>query len=760
MMFENWEALRLYLITNIVCFREGPGLSTSRLAAVLKLLPFLQWLPELRKTEVWRTDMLAGLTVALVLIPQSMAYAQLAGLPAYYGLYAAFLPPVIAALFGSSRQLATGPVAVVSLMTAAALEPLATSGSPGYISYAILLAMLVGMFQVIMGFARMGIMVNFLSHPVVIGFTNAAAIIIATSQLGKIFGVSAAKAEHHYETVWNIIVAAMEGTHFPTLGMAILAFAIMILLKRYVPRAPGVLLAVVVTTVLSWSIGFEKRAQVTTDDINNKAVVALLQTQQKLQKEVTELEQDIAQAQAHFDLSQVRHGVAAQRTMKAFHKLKSLEEEFNEKYARLGVVMEELTTAHFVFVPPKTGEADDEGKYHLKGDVHPDMNAGSDIWRMITLDDQGVMHLRSGGKVVGAIPQTLPPLNLPDMQWQVILQLLPTAIAISLIGFMEAISIAKVMATRTRQRLDANQELIGQGLSNIVGSLFQSYPVAGSFSRSAVNFNANAFTGFSSVITGLVVAITLLWLTPLLYHLPNATLAAVIMMAVINLVRIKPLMHFMKSFRHDGIAGISTFVLTLALAPHLDKGILIGVAMSLVLFLYRTMKPRVAILGRAPDGGMRDAEFYKLHLCDNISVLRFDGSLYFANISYFQDIVIDRVSKKKDLRFLIVNAQGINQIDASGEEVLRELAEQLRESGIEIYFARLKKQVDDTMRRTGFVEFLGENHFFRRLDQAIEHAWKELGDDHAASCPLNTVNAKAAAEQATGHDASSENMKV
>ncbi len=728
-------------------------MAKSRLASVLSLLPFLQWLPELRKTEVWRTDLIAGLTVALVLIPQSMAYASLAGLPPYYGLYAAFLPPMVAALFGSSRQLATGPVAVVSLMTAAALEPLAVSGSSGYISYAILLAMLVGVFQIILGFARMGIMVNFLSHPVVIGFTNAAAIIIATSQLGKIFGVTAEKAEHHYETVWNIILAAMDGTHLPTLGMAALAFAIMIILKKFSPKAPGVLVAVVVTTVLSWSIGFERSAEVSIEDINSKVVISLMRSQQKLRAEVADLEQETAQAQAGFDLSQIRHGAADQKTMRAFNKLNDLEEKFNEKFARLRVAMEELSAAKFVYAPGTEGEKGVPGKYYLLGDISPELNIESGEWKVFKLDAQGAMHLRSGGQVVGAIPQALPPLNLPDMQWQVVLQLLPTAIAISLIGFMEAISIAKVMATRTRQRLDANQELIGQGLSNLVGSLFQSYPVAGSFSRSAINFNANAFTGFSSVVTGLVVAITLLWLTPLLYHLPNATLAAVIMMAVINLVKIKPLIHFMKAFRHDGIAGISTFILTLVLAPHLDKGIIIGVALSLMLFLYRTMKPRMAILGRAPDGGMRDAEIYKLPTCDNISVLRFDGSLYFANISYFQDIVIERMSMKKDLRFLIVNAQGINQIDASGEEVLRELAEQLRESNIEIYFARLKKQVNDTMRRTGFVEFLGEDHFFRRLDQAIEHAWEELGDDHGATCPLNTANAKAAAEAAESNAA-------
>ena len=228
-----------------------------------RIFPFLEWLDGYTKQE-FRADLIAGVTVALVLIPQSMAYAQLARLPAYYGLYAAFLPPMVAALFGSSRQLGTGPVAVVSLMSAATLEPLATAGSESFIAYSILLATMVGAFQFLLGILRLGMVVNFLSHPVVGGFTNAAAIIIATSQLSKIFGVSVDKAEHHYETIFNVLKAAYEYTHWPTLAMAVLAFAIMWGLKRLNPKIPNVLIAVVITTVISWAIGFEyKRDDIT-----------------------------------------------------------------------------------------------------------------------------------------------------------------------------------------------------------------------------------------------------------------------------------------------------------------------------------------------------------------------------------------------------------------------------------------------------------------------------------------------------------------
>jgi SulP family sulfate permease len=564
-------------------------------------LPFSSWIGELRKPEVLRADLIAGITVALVLVPQSMAYAQLAGLPVYYGLYASFLPPMVAAIFGSSRQLATGPVAVVSLMTAAALEPLASGNPQGFLAYAVLLATLVGVFQMALGLFRLGVLVDFLSHPVVLGFTNAGALIIATSQLGKLFGVSGDKAEHHYETVWNTVLAALESSHLITIGMAVLAFAIMLLLKRYAPKLPGVLIAVVITTLLS-----------------------------------------------------------------------------------------------------------------------------------VSLDFQG-----AGGAVVGSIPAGLPPMALPEFNWAIIVQLMTAAVTISLIGFMEAISIAKAMAAQTRQRLDANQELVGQGLSNIIAGLFSGYPVSGSFSRSAVNINAGALTGFSSVVTGLVVGITLLWLTPLLFHLPQATLAAVIIMAVVNLIKIAPIVHAWKAQPSDGTVAVVTFVLTLLWAPHLDKGILAGVALSLGLFLYRTMRPRFAVLGRYHDGTMRDVKVMNLPTIPRISLVRFDGSLYFANAGYFETKVLATVAANPELKYLILDGEAINQLDATGEEVLDHLAERLESVGIELLVARMKKQFMDTIIRTGLIDKMGRERFFSRIQYALEYAWDGLGDEYdRESCPL------------------------
>jgi SulP family sulfate permease len=564
-------------------------------------VPFLSWIGELKDKDTIRSDVIAGVTVAMVLVPQSMAYAQLAGLPAYYGLYASFLPPMVAAIFGSSRQLATGPVAVVSLLTAAALEPIAAANPEGFLAYAVLLAVLVGLFQLFLGLFRLGVLVDFLSHPVVIGFTNAGALIIATSQMGKLFGVTAVQADHHYEKVWSMIEAAVHNTHLPTFGMAVLAFAILILMKKYAPRLPGVLVAVVITTVIAWLSGYAE----------------------------------------------------------------------------------------------------------------------------------------AGGKIVGKIPEGLPAFTIPDFNWEAVKTLMVTAITISLIGFMEAISIAKAMAARTRQRLDANQELVGQGLSNIVSGMFSGYPVSGSFSRSAVNIDAGAVTGMSSVVTGLVVGIALLFLTPLLYHLPQATLAAVIIMAVVNLVKIKPIIHAWHAEPHDGVVAVITFALTLFFAPHLEEGILIGVLLSLVLFLFRSMRPRVAELSRFHDNTMRDVSVHDLETSPKIALFRFDGDLFFANAGYFENQILQMVADKPELRFIILDAEGINAIDATGEEVLSNTIERLHAQNIELVVARMKKQFIDALRRTHLYEAMGENSFYSRVTYALDYVWDSLGDSYdRTTCPL------------------------
>ncbi len=698
-------------------------------------LPFFAWIGELRDRKVLRADLLAGITVALVLIPQSMAYAQLAGLPAYYGLYAAFLPPMVAALFGSSRQLATGPVAVVSLLTAAALEPIAASGSPGYIAYAITLSLLVGLFQLALGILRLGVVVSFLSHPVIVGFTNAAAIIIATSQLDKIFGVRAESAAHHYETVWNTLAAVGDQIHWPTLFIAIGAFAIMIVLKRLNPRLPNVLMAVATTTLLAYFIGFERLETVSIEQIDSEAVQVVARDEIALKREIPELGKTVADAEKKYRDTLARYGTDDSRTLLAQHAWDTLKLKRERRIKTVRADIEEIKKNRFEYVAGENGRP---GRYYLRGHLPDGAESDGRLWRIRSVEDETLV-MNGGGNVVGGIPKGLPSVEMPRFDLGVILQLLSAAVTISLIGFMEAISIAKAMATKTRQKLDANQELVGQGLGNILGSFTQSYPTSGSFSRSAVNIDAGAITGFSSVVTSVIVVVTLLWLTPLLYHLPQATLAAVIMMAVVGLINVKAVKHTWQANKQDGIVAVVSFVLTLAFAPHLDKGILVGAGLALILYLYRTMQPRIAVLARHADGTLRDAEVLGLRICDNIAVIRFDGSLYFANTSYFEDKIQERVALMPGLKYVIVVGDGINQIDATGEEMLAHLTERLEKTGIKVLFTGLKKQVLDVLTRTGLYDRIGAGRFFRTEDQALDHAWEQLGNNHEADCPLNIV---------------------
>ena len=276
-------------------------------------------------------------------------------------------------------------------------------------------------------------------------------------------------------------------------------------------------------------------------------------------------------------------------------------------------------------------------------------------------------------------------------------------------------------------------------MGHILSSLSQGYAVSVSFSRSAVNFSVGARTGFSAVVTGVVVGITLLWLTPLLYHLPQATLAAVIIMAVINLVKIEPIKHAWMVERQDAAVAIITFMLTIIWAPHLDKGIAVGVILSLMLFLYRSMAPRIAVLSRDTDGSLRDAEVRKLETCRNISLIRFDGPLYFANTGYFVDTILGKVAKKPDLKFVVIDAEGINEVDSTGKEMLHELVTRLESLGIELLIARAKLQIMEVFKRTGFIDHLGKARFFRIRTHAINYALDRLEEGHADTCPLQVA---------------------
>ncbi len=698
---------------------------------LLRFLPFLRWFP--LRLENLKLDLLAGLTVALVLIPQSMAYAQLAGMPAYYGLYAAFLPVAVAAMWGSSHHLGTGPVAVVALLTASSLSVLAAPGSPDFIALAILLALMVGLIQFALGVFKLGVVVNFLSHPVIVGFTNAAAIIIALSQVSKLLGVPMGRSEHFLLDMWGVF-KQLGDTHLPTLLMGLGAIAIMWLIRKYLPKWPGVLIAVVVTTVVSWAIGYEKNADGRLEQVADPELYALVRAVDEGVRRVDELNKALAAKQDALAAAEKRDGGSAEVLRLeadvglARLAVKQAEEHLNEIKARLRRVQ-------------VVRQVDGMGKTVAvyPADRVPQGVQVEDASYRISKVGKGQFKLVGGGEVVGTIPEGLPSFSLPQLDFDKMRVLLSTALVISLVGFMEAISIAKAIAAKTKQRLDPNQELIGQGLANIVGSLSQSFPVSGSFSRSAVNMNAGAVTGLSSVFTSLIVLVTLLLLTPLLYHLPQAVLAAVIIMAVIGLVNVAAIKHAWRAHKHDGVAAVVTFFATLAFAPHLDMGIMVGAGLAIVLFLLRTMTPRVALLGRYSDGTLRDLKVHPhLATSKHVMALRFDGSLYFANVSYFEDAVLEAVADHREAKYVLIVGDAINQLDASGEEVVRHLVERLREAGVELVFSGLKKQVLDVMRSTGLIDLVGQHNIFATENQALAAIYERLGEEAADDllCPV------------------------
>jgi SulP family sulfate permease len=700
-----------------------------------RYLPFLDWFENYGAARL-RADALAGTTVALVLIPQSMAYAQLAGLPPHYGLYASFLPPIVAALFGSSRQLATGPVAVVSLMTASTLESLATAGCEGYIAYAILLALAVGVFQLALGLLRLGVVVNFLSHPVVNGFTNAAALIIATSQLSKLFGVHVEKAPHHYETVVRVLAGAMHFTHWPTVALAALSFGIMYGLKKINRKIPYVLAAVVVTTVISWGIGFEHTVRVPLHAINSERISKDIREFNELLRRLELLGEEKTKIAAELDKIADLYGERSHEWVRQHsdYQVQDLLIEGTQDTASRE--RDELRAELFESSKAKDGSL----RFYPAGRLPPGAESDGRSWRLDigchAIDEQAVL-MNGGGDVVGTIPRGLPEVSIPDLDWDLLSRLLGAAVIISLLGFMEAISIAKAMSVKTGQRIDPNQELIGQGLANIAGAFSQSYPTSGSFSRSAVNLQAGAFTGMSSVFTSAVVTIALLFFTPLLYHLPQSVLASVIMMAVLGLLNVSGFVHSYRAKRADGIISGISFVLTLYFAPHLDKGILIGVGLSIALFLYEYMKPRATVLSRHPDGAYRDVERWKLEKCRHILPVRFYGKLFFANTAALEKRLLEVVDASPEIETVLIVGNGISAIDASGEEILDQIVDEMRRRGLGIAFTGLRDPVRDVLVRTRLLEKIGEENLYTSMDHASRALCcrsQELNGAHR--CPL------------------------
>lgn len=551
---------------------------------MLKFLPFLKWLPNYN-SAFFRKDLIAGLTVAIVLIPQAMAYAMIAGLPPVYGLYASVVPLLMYALLGTSRQLGIGPVAMDSLLVAAGLGALAITGLENYIAMAILLAFAVGVIQLVLGLLRMGFLVNFLSKPVISGFTSGAAIIIIFSQIKHLLGAPIENSGKFHQLAINVFDKIGE-TNMYDLGIGIIGILLIVLLKKWDKRIPGILIAVI-----------------------------------------------------------------------------------------FGII----------------------AVYFLK------------------LESYGV-HL------VGVIPQGLPGFQIPEISIDNLLQIWPIALTIALVGYLEAISIGKAIDEKNKQDLvDANQELIALGSSNIVGSFFQAYPVTASFSRSAISNDTGAKTNLSGLIGMVLVVVTLLFFTPVFYYLPKAILASIIMVSVFGLIEVVYPQTLWKHRKDEFLILLLTFLITLFIG--IPQGILVGVLLSLLLMVFRTSKPHFAVLGN-----IKNSDYYKnasrfgneAIIRDDLLIVRFDSQLYFGNKNFFKRELFKQIDLKgSKLKGVILNAEAINYIDSTAANMLIQVIDEIHERGLQFIIAGAIGPTRDIIFRSGIIDALHKDFLFVQTKEAV-----------------------------------------
>ncbi len=715
-----------------------------------RCFPFLVWL-RTYDLPTFKLDLTAGCTVALVLVPQSMANAQLAGLPAYHGLYAALLPAFIGGLFGSSRHVVTSSVAVTSIMAAAALEPLVMAGTVGYITYMTLLTLLVGGVQFILGVCRMGILVSFMSLPVVAGFTNAAALIIAASQLPKLFGVSVESSEHQYQTVMDVVNSACHYTHLPTVFMALLAVLVIWLVRRFCPRIPSVLAAVAVCTAVSWGMGFEHNTVAGVDALASHEARSLVLDLSAKQKELVRVTDELAtlktrEAEAHPTI----HPRAA--ALNADYAIRERALEQTRLMESMALIREHLRMMLFAAVEQPDGslrfylrKSPELVPGHAAEEEAPPADApiAGEHWRIAVADsipDVHALHLRGGGNVVGAMPSGLPKFTMPDITLHHLMQLLPQALVIAFMGFAESISIAKAAAGKFGYKLDPNQELVGQGLANIAGSFTLTSPVSGSFSNSAVNIAAGGKTGMSAVIACGGALLTLLLFTKVLYFLPQPVLAVIVMRSVVGLVSFKEFRRAWAADRYDGCIAFITFCSALYFAPHMDYGIGIGVLLSLCAFFYRSMRPSVVSLSCGPDNVLREVEVFGLAECRHVAIVHFQGTLFFANAGVLEDHITDLLKSGPDLQHIHLVCTGITQIDASGEGVMDLLVKKAGEAGVGISFSGVVGSVAEVLDRTGVLKIVGWENVFISTRDALTAIYKRIRHDAGCTeCSLREI---------------------
>lgn len=546
--------------------------------------PILSWLPDYPKAWL-KDDIVAGLTVGVMLIPQGMAYAMLAGMPPIYGLYAATIPLVIYAIFGTSRQLAVGPAALDALIVYAGVSAFAQAGSEHFISLAIALAFIQGLILVAFGIFRLGFLVNFLSRPVISGFTSAAALIIALSQLKHLLGVSLPNSKQPFVILSSAITSFSEWS-WATILLGLGGIVLIKLVKKFQPKVPGALLAVGLSLLVVY---------------------------------------------------------------------------------------------------------------------------------LFRLDGLGV-------KIVGKVPEGLPEFALPHLSLEVLSDLLPLAFTLALIAFMEAISVAKAIQAKHRNyTIDPNQELIALGMSNVLGSLFQSFSVTGGLSRTAVNNQAGAKTGLAAIISATLIALTLLFLTPVFYYLPRAILASIIMVAVLGLMDFSFPKLLLRTDKRDLLMLLVTFLSTLFLG--IANGIAVGILLSIVMVIFRSAKPHMAQLGRIKNSSYyRNIDRFKeAEIFDDVLIVRCDAQLFFANAIYFRDQVLSWAEPRSVLKRVIIDAQPINNIDSSAMHVLNELTQHFAEHNIQVSFAGVKGPVRDQFHKAKFDQTNSNVEFYMNVHEAVEN---------------------------------------
>ncbi|MFC7048355.1 SulP family inorganic anion transporter [Emcibacter nanhaiensis] len=578
------------------------------MSGLSRYFPVLDWGREYSR-GLLIDDVVAAVIVTIMLIPQSLAYALLAGLPPEVGLYASILPLVAYALFGTSRALAVGPVAVVSLMTATAVGRIAQTGSPEYLTAALTLAFLSGLFLILMGLFRAGFLANFLSHPVISGFITASGLIIAASQLKHIFGISASG-----HNLLEIIVSLIEH------------------LKELNPYTVAV--GVTATLFLFWV---------------RKGLKPLL----------------------------VRFGLG---------------ERFADILAKAGPIG---AVALSILVVLAFG-----------------------------LGEKGV-------SIVGDIPTGLPPLTLPVFDMDLWSSLIGSAVLISIIGFVESVSVAQTLAAKRRQRIDADQELIGLGAANMASGLSGGYPVTGGFARSVVNFDAGARTPAAGAYTAVGICLAALFLTPLLFHLPKATLAATIIVAVLSLVDFRLLAQTWRYSKSDFLAMLATILGTLGLG--VEIGVILGVGLSILLFLYRTSRPHCAIVGQVPGTEhFRNVNRHQVLTSKELVTLRIDESLYFANARFLEDRIYELVAKQPEIRHVVLMCPAVNDVDASALESLEAINHLLKDAGVKFHLSEVKGPVMDRLKRSHFLDDLTGEVFLSQFD-AMHALAPELAEMAARS---------------------------